>query len=175
MIKPKNDDKTGKVTIERNSRHNMAAAVWGTFAKHLLGWGAAAFGICLLGSQMDMNEETMCLCACIGLFFGLLYGCIAAFGNMGTMVESVCFDYDNRQVVIASTSLLNKKHNTTIPFSSFYFRHKEYHTKLYIEDRIRIYSGDDKLAVVAKKRFGWSQRRYQWLEDELSGFFLSNN
>lgn len=175
MIRPKNDEKTGKVTIARNDKHSMAAAVWGTFAKHFLGWGAAAYGICLLGSQLDMSEDTMWLCAFCGLFFGLLYGCTAAFGNMGTMVESVCFDYDSQQVVISRTSLLNKRKETTIPFSRFYFRHKEDHTRLYIEERIRIYDLHEKAAVVAANRFGWSQRRYQWLEDELTGFYLSNN
>ena len=175
MNSPKNDDKTGKVTIERKGKHCMAASVWRTFFCWFLLLGVVATFLSVLVTSISIgdSESEMTVDFCVGLIFSLVVGSCLSFGNMGTRVESICFDYDARQVVIAQGTLLNKKQQVTIPFHQFHFKHKETrNSRLFLEDRVILYDLNDKVAVVAYGMFGWNAKKMKLLDQELEGFLI---
>lgn len=171
MIRPANAQKTGKVTIRRDGAHSMRLLIWARFG--ILFAGVALFfsivGILSVGVLVEVFA--------ISFLLGLLVGLIGVVSNKGTMVESVCFDYDNHQVVVGHTNMRNQHSETVIPYGSFHFQTQEsYRLNDFgweIHGRCKLYEHYEKKAVLVYDCLGWEECHRKRIERELEGF-LSN-
>lgn len=179
MQKPANSNKTGQVTISRDNRHTMSFCIVRCFIVDLVCWTALMAVICIAATSLqpenlfDTSVGPYLIAALLG--FNLLFSVPASFGNMGSMVEQVCFDYDARQVVISCTNMRNEPREVTIPFDRFWFDQHEPHYSRYANNRLRFYNGKKKVAVAVMLCFGWDEKRCDRLADELSGFYVEHH
>lgn len=165
ILRSQSTRKTGTVTISRKDRFAMRTLVWIRFFVYLLPFIILAVCVAAKSSWIDWGFM-------IGtLFLGLLMGLLASISGKGTMVESVCFDYDNRQVIVGQTDMKNQHMDVVNPFRSCVMKVKEPvpFTKRPIKLTM-IQEGVIKSVLYFDYFMGWKYELYGRIEEELSGF-----
>lgn len=168
MSQPKNINKTGKVTIRRESSFRTSTLVWLRFGVCTL-LVALFIAVVIVGSGGWEVYELLVFPLSVGVLFGLSQ----SFLNKGSMVESVCFDYDGKQVAVVCSDMRNRQSEIVIPFDDFHFRTREYWSyRNPMHDRVKFYQRYEKKAVLVFDCFGWEDVQRQRIEKELEGFFV---
>lgn len=174
MNQPRNINRTGKVTISRKNDLPMNRSVWIRFGLWFA--GTALFFLVLIVFSEGVEDPLMLLFPLvIGIVVG---GLFKTLPNLGTKVESVSFDYDNRQVVVNHTNMRNHKFEIVIPFDEFHFRSKESHSGVGLEfemgARVKFYRHYERMAVLVFDHYGWDEGQQKRIEKELKGFFIDH-
>lgn len=161
MSSSDNQNKTGKVIIHRKDTHSMRSLVYLFFLMKSFLYALLFFFWFIL---VDVFGWDIVIASSI---LGLLAGLIDTIWSKGSMVESLCFDYDNQKVVVGRTNMRNQQSETAIPFGSFRFR---LIPDNFWNDWLEIYQGYEKKAVQIFDCLGWKKDHRKRIEQELENF-----
>lgn len=160
MEQPENyHNKTGQVTIGRNSKRPMPTSVWRCFIICFLLLTVTSvvwFFMVRLGDPEVFDWVYLVLDM---VLIVLPFIVISSFGNMGSRVEQVCFDYDAKQIVVSCANMWNVPREVVIPFERFWFNYHQPPFHILTYPRFRFYSGKEKTAVVVLGCFGWDKNQ----------------
>lgn len=105
-------------------------------------------------------------CIAIGAFImaAVLWWIGDILVNRGSMVEAVCFDYDNQMLKLERTDWRNRKETIEIPYEGL--KVGFYRGSISLKPRARFYNGNRSAAVLVFS-FGWEENAYDKLEYQL--------
>lgn len=168
MLKPRNTNKTGRVTVRRNGKHLIGVSMCGRFMVTLGRFLVIALVVIPFCLEMWMI-----------ILLGVLVLLTALFNtlpNWGTMVEAVGFDYDNQNVMVVHHKMKKDVTEVVKPFEAFHFRWQKsfdvFRYNVTWEQSVKFYDLGKKKAVLAFDCLGWEDSQCKRMENELEGFFL---
>lgn len=166
MNQPRNINRTGKVTISRKSKNSMRKDMslsvyrWALFVLPL--------GVLIWLVNPAINSlQDWCIAMVSALFTLVVFWIGGIFVNRGSMVESICFDYDNQMLKLQRTDLRNSHRRIVIPFEGLSVG--IYRPGGTLQPRAHIYSHNKKIALLVFS-FGWDDSAYDNVKYQLETY-----
>lgn len=166
MSQDQNKNKTGKVTIRRSRKNSMRKDMCRSLYRYLL----FAIPLWILAALINPNIvdwSGCCIMMVSALFAALLFWLGGIWVNKGSMIDLLCFDYDNRVLRLERTDFRNRRGRMEIPFEVLtvdIFR--SYGER---KDRAYFYSKNKKMATLVFA-FGWDDDAYDKVKYQLDTY-----